>query len=78
MASDNEITFQPIFKGQKTNNPEEIARLASEGAEYDHDFLRSRGGSWQDPFTGVQIGQAVDWTGVSQMATVGALSLIHI
>ncbi|MBP01025.1 MAG: hypothetical protein CMG34_07405 [Candidatus Marinimicrobia bacterium] len=72
MASDNEITFQPIFKGQKTNNPEEIARLASEGAEYDHDFLRSRGGSWRDPFTGVQIGQAVDWTGVSQMATVGA------
>ncbi|MAS48297.1 MAG: hypothetical protein CL557_12930 [Alphaproteobacteria bacterium] len=69
MASDNGVTFQPIFKGQKTNNPEEIAELAIAGAEYDSDYLLSKGGSWSDPFTGQQIGQSLDWSGVAEMKT---------
>ena len=69
MASDNGVTFQPIFKGQKTNNPEEIAELAIAGAEYDSDYLLSHGGSWSDPFTGQQIGQSLDWSGVTEMKT---------
>ena len=70
MASDdNGVTFTPIFKGQKTNNPEEIAELAIAGAEYDPVYLLSHGGSWQDPFTGQQIGQSLDWSGVAEMKT---------
>lgn len=70
MASDdNGVTFTPIFKGQKTNNPEEIAELAIAGAEYDSEYLLSRGGSWSDPFTGQQIGQSLDWSGVAEMKT---------
>ena len=65
-----EIVVQPIFKGQKTNDPYEIAQLASEGAEYDSSFLLSRGGSWMDPFTGQQIGMALDWSGVDEMKTL--------
>ena len=72
MATDETgAIFAPIFKGQTSADPEEIARLAAEGAEFHPEYLGSHGGSWKDPFTGTQVGQTEggDWTGVTSYWT---------
>lgn len=74
MATDaSGATFAPIFKGQTSADPEELADLAAAGAEFHPQYLASHGGAWKDPFTGTRVGQTEggDWTGVVSMQVAG-------
>ena len=68
-----EVTYAPILKGQEDLenplDPAQVAALASSGAEFHNEYLMSHGGGWSDPFSGVQIGQVEDWSGVTSMWT---------
>ena len=65
-----EVTYAPILKGQedleKPLDPAQVAGLAAGGAEFHNEYLMSHGGSWSDPFSGVQIGLVEDWSGVTR------------
>ncbi len=72
MATDaSGATFAPIFKGQTSADPEELADLAAAGAEFHPGYLASHGGAWKDPFTGTRVGmtEGGDWTGVTEYWT---------
>ena len=66
MATDaSGATFAPIFKGQTSADPDEIAELAAGGAEFHSEYIMSHGGAWRDPFTGDRIGGVQDFFGIT-------------
>lgn len=71
------VIYAPILKGQEglenPLDPEQVADLVAaggEGAEFTDEYLLAHGGSWRDPFSGVQIGNVESWAGVTSMWTV--------